>query len=76
MLMKRPSSQRQALLDRAKLKAQQITDTPFKFSSPTQKHSGVGDFYGSISGKITYVEVCTGAGMLYGYSLVLQYAPP
>ena len=34
-----------------------MTDNPFKAPSPTRKQSGVGDFYGTLGGKIPYVEV-------------------
>ncbi len=36
---------------------QNVTDKPFKMASPMKASVGVGDYYGTIGGKIPYVAV-------------------
>jgi hypothetical protein len=37
-------------------KARQTTDLPFKPGTPMKKSAGLGDFYGTLGGKVVYKE--------------------
>ena len=48
---------RQALLANAEKKKGMLSETPFKMSSPMKESAGLGDFYGTLQGKLEYIAV-------------------
>jgi hypothetical protein len=56
---------RRKLLANAEKKKGMISDTPFKMSSPMKKSTGLGDFNGTLQGKVEYIAVRTLALKLY-----------